>query len=73
MQPGDSLEYLSSAKGWIHAVYVGSSESGDTSRCLIRIGGGEALSEVSVRSLRQPQQALDQGASPSASASVRDT
>lgn len=54
MQPGDSVEYLSSAKGWIHAIYVGDSENGDASRCLIRIGGGEALSEVSCRSLRMP-------------------
>lgn len=54
MQPGDAVDYLSSAKGWIHAVYVGEGESGDASRCLIRIGGGEALSEVSRRSLRRP-------------------
>lgn len=52
MQPGDAIDYLSSAKGWIHAIYVGPSESGDDSRCLIRIGGGDALSEVSRRSLR---------------------
>lgn len=56
MHPGELLEYLSSAKGWIHAVYVGDSESGDETRCLIRIGGGEALSEVSRRSLRPRQQ-----------------
>lgn len=65
MQAGDSLEYLSSAKGWIHAIYEGESESGDPSRCLIRIGGGEALSEVSRRSLRPPQPNADQGASTS--------
>jgi hypothetical protein len=55
MQPGDAVDYLSSAKGWIHAIVVGDSESGDASRCLIRIDGGEALSEVSRRSLRWPQ------------------
>ena len=55
MQPGDAIDYLSSAKGWIHAIYVGPSESRDVCRCLIRIGGGEALSEVSRRSLRLPE------------------
>lgn len=62
MQPGDAVEYLSSAKGWIHAIYVGESESGDASRCLIRIGGGEALSEVSRRSLRLPDPTREQPA-----------
>ena len=65
MQPGDAVEYLSSAKGWIHAIYVGESESGDASRCLIRIGGGEALSEVSLRSLRAPLVNTNQDASDS--------
>ncbi len=65
MQPGDSVDYLSSAKGWIHAIYVGDGESGDTSRCLIRIGGGEALSEVSRRSLRMPVETEGQSLSAS--------
>ena len=65
MHPGDAVEYLSSAKGWIHAIYVGEGERGDPSRCLIRIGGGEALSEVSRRSLRFPAAEKDQSVSPS--------
>ena len=44
MQPGDALEDLSSAKGWIHAVAGGASESGDGTRCQMGIGGGEPLS-----------------------------
>jgi hypothetical protein len=52
---GAAIEYLSSAKGWVAASFVAVSESEDGSRCLIRIGDSEALSQVSLRSLRLPQ------------------
>ena len=54
-QSGAPIEYLSSAKGWVAASFVAVSEKEDSSRCLIRIGDSEALSQVSLRSLRLPQ------------------
>jgi hypothetical protein len=54
-QSGAPIEYLSSAKGWVAAFFVAASENEDSSRCLIRIGDSEALSQVSLRSLRLPQ------------------
>jgi hypothetical protein len=54
-QSGAPIEYLSSAKGWVAAAFVAESENEDSSRCLIRIGDSEALSQVSLRSLRLPQ------------------
>jgi hypothetical protein len=53
--PGTRVEYLSSSKGWVPAVFVGEGDHGDTSRCLIRIDGSEALSQVSRWSVRLPQ------------------
>jgi|LauGreDrversion4_2_1035121.scaffolds.fasta_scaffold624277_2 hypothetical protein len=52
---GTRVEYLSSSKGWVPAVFVGEGDHGDTSRCLIRIDGSEALSQVSRWSVRLPQ------------------
>jgi hypothetical protein len=53
--PGTKVDYLSSSKGWVPAVFVGEGDHGDTSRCLIRIDGSEALSQVSRWSVRLPQ------------------
>jgi hypothetical protein len=53
--PGTRVEYLSSSKGWVPAVFVGEGDHDDTSRCLIRIDGSEALSQVSRWSVRLPQ------------------
>jgi hypothetical protein len=53
--PGTRVEYLSSSKGWVPAVFVGEGDHGDTSRCLIRVDGSEALSQVSRWSVRLPQ------------------
>ncbi len=53
--PGTRVEYLSSSKGWVPAVFVGEGDHGDTSRCLIRIDGSEALSQVSRWSVSLPQ------------------
>jgi hypothetical protein len=54
-QSGVPIEYLSSANGWVAAAFVVVSENEDNSRCLIRIGDSEALSQVSLRSLGLPQ------------------
>jgi hypothetical protein len=53
-EPGTPIEYLSSAKGWVAALFVAESDNQDSSRCLIRLGDSEALSQVSLRSLRMP-------------------
>ena len=53
--PGTRVEYLSSSKGWVPAVFVGEGDHGDMSRCLIRLDGSEALSQVSRWSVRLPQ------------------
>lgn len=53
-EPGTAVQYMSSARGWIAAVFLGPAEDGDDTRCMVHITGHQDAAKVTRWSVRLP-------------------
>lgn len=54
-EPGTPVQYMSSVRGWVAAVFRGPAEDGDETRCMIHIDGHQDAAKVTRWSVRLPE------------------